>query len=184
MDREELKRLAQSQARKINKQSKIFLLKNKGRLLALGLLAAFFLILSLVYRFLAFLFSDLGATVICIASFILLIRFIAVASTFPGAFWFYHRQVQVEFNRDYCSRLFLASDKLLKCLQTDLDAAALKESKKYRLRFSKINNLVSAVYMVKLLLTEHIHVFKRMAECDKITAVQTKLVRAMEDLRR
>ena len=93
MDREEMKQLAQERARKLSKQSKIFLLKNKGRLVALALLVVFVLILALLYRFLAFLFSDFGAIIVSITCFGLLLRFIAVASTFPGAFWFYRRQV-------------------------------------------------------------------------------------------
>ena len=74
LDGQETKQLAQDRVHRLRKQSLIFLLKNKGRLVALALLAAFLLILGFIYRLLAFFISDYGAIVILITCFGLLLR--------------------------------------------------------------------------------------------------------------
>lgn len=167
-----MRRRAKERAKKLSKQSKIFLLKNKGRLVALAILALFILIFCLIYQGLAYLFSDFGALLLTVGSFFLLLRLIATAATFPGSFWFVRRQVQVEFNHDYASRLSLSLDRLQKCLQNmpTPNNTSSQNNQKNRLRFSRLQMLIGAIRSSRQLLTEHVHVFRRMAECDKITA--------------
>ena len=74
------------------------------------------LLLVLLFDLLAWIFSDLGAVVICIFSVLGLVRFVSVLSTFPGSFWFIRRQLQLDFNRDYCSRVHQNTEKLTKFL--------------------------------------------------------------------
>ena len=78
------------------------MMKHKGKMIALALLGVLLLVLVLIYDLLALIFSDFGATLICLFAVYSLIRFVSVLSTFPGCFWFYRRKLQMDFNRDYC----------------------------------------------------------------------------------
>ena len=99
------------------------MMKHKGKLIAVGLLVVLLLILVLIYDLLALLFSDFGATVICLFAVFQLIRFVSVLSTFPGCFWFYRRKLQMDFNRDYCQRLHQSTERVVKFFQTDFEHA-------------------------------------------------------------
>ena len=119
---------------KFKKQSKIFIFKNKNKFLGLILFGVLILILVLIYDLLKYLFTDFGAMMICALSVISFIRFIAVVSTFPGSYWFFKRQMQLDFNRDYCSRLNLSTERFIKSIQSDLENGKLNNNK-YRLPF-------------------------------------------------
>lgn len=62
-------------------------------MIGLVLLGILLLILIAIFDLLALIFSNFGASVICILSVLALIRFIAVMSTFPGSYCFYPRQL-------------------------------------------------------------------------------------------
>jgi hypothetical protein len=79
-------------------------------------------------------FGEFAAVLICAASIFSFIRFIAVVSTFPGSYWFFRRQLQLDFNRDYCSRLNLSTERFIKSIQTDLENGKMSNNK-YRLPF-------------------------------------------------
>ena len=135
----------------MKKQSHILFLKHKGKMLALLLLAVLVLILVLFYDVLAWLFSDVGASLICVLSVLSLIRFVSVLSSFPGSFWFMRRQLQLDFNSDYCSRLNQNSEKLTKYLQGDFENGKIS-SNKYRLSYTQLTKLIDSIYVFKLLM--------------------------------
>ena len=152
-------------------------------MLALLLLGVLVLILVLIYDVLAWLFSDVGACLICILSVLSLIRFVAVLSSFPGSFWFMRRQLQLDFNSDYCSRLNQNSEKLTKYLQGDFENGKIS-SNKYRLSYTQLTKLIDSIYVFKLLMNQHIQVFKRMSECNTLTMHQNRFLRVLEDIKR
>ena len=152
-------------------------------MLALLLLGVLVLILVLLYDGLAWLFSDVGAILICVLSVLSLVRFIAVLSSFPGSFWFMRRQLQLDFNSDYCSRLNQNSEKLAKYLQGDFENGKISSSK-YRLSYTQMTKLIDSIYVFKLLMNQHIQVFKRMSECNTLSMHQNRFLRVLEDIKR
>ena len=152
-------------------------------MLALLLLGVLVLILVLLYDGLAWLFSDVGAILICVLSVLSLVRFIAVLSSFPGSFWFMRRQLQLDFNSDYCSRLNQNSEKLAKYFQGDFENGKISSSK-YRLSYTQMTKLIDSIYVFKLLMNQHIQVFKRMSECNTLSMHQNRFLRVLEDIKR
>jgi uncharacterized membrane protein len=78
---------------KIKKKSKIFVLKHKAKFIILAMMAVLFILILLIFDFLEMIFGMFLALCLCITSFVLLLRFISVVSTFPGSYWFYKRKV-------------------------------------------------------------------------------------------
>jgi len=126
-------------------------MKNKGRIMVLALLGVLLLILVAIFDLLALMFSNFGAFVICVASVLALIRFIAVMSTFPGSYCFYPRQLQVDFNRDYCARMNHNTERLIKSLHTDIENGKMTNNRS-RLSFVELTSLIDNLFVFKHLM--------------------------------
>lgn len=130
-------------------------MKNKGKLIGMALFGILLLILIGIFDLLALMFSKYGAFIICVLSVLALIRFIAVMSTFPGSYCFYPRQLQVEFNRDYCQRMNMTTERLIKNLHTDIENGKMS-SNKSRLSFVQLTQLIDNLYVFKHLVDQNI----------------------------
>ena len=93
------------------------------------------------------------------------------------------RQLQLDFNSDYCSRLNQNSEKLAKYLQGDFENGKISSSK-YRLSYTQMTKLIDSIYVFKLLMNQHIQVFKRMSECNTLSMHQNRFLRVLEDIKR
>ena len=135
------------------------------------------------YDLLAECFSDFGAIVICVLSVASLIRFVAMLSAYPGAYLFWRKKLQLDFNHDYCQRMNQVLEKLVKILQSDFENGRVQGGK-YRLSFHQLTGLIDNIYVLKIVLCQHIEVFKRMSECNNLGPSQIKFQRVMEDTKR
>jgi hypothetical protein len=81
-----------------------------------AMLVCVLLVFILIFDLLTFLFSTPGAILVGLFVFFITIRLVTDLSTFPGSFWFWKRSIQLEFNREYCTRLNQATSKLLNFL--------------------------------------------------------------------
>ena len=61
------------------------------------------------------------------------------------------------------------TERLIKSLHTDLENGKMSNNRS-RLSFSQMTGLIDNLYVFKLLMDQNIAVFKRMSECDTLTA--------------
>lgn len=158
-------------------------MKNKNKIIGFVLFCILILFLVLIYDLLKWIFGKFITKLICFLSVYSFFRFIAVVSTFPGAYWFYSRPLVLGFNTDYCLRLNLATERFIKCIQIDLDKGKLSNNK-YRLPFSQLTQLIDNIYVFKTLLDQHVSIYKRMSECNNLSGTQLQFQRMLEDARR
>ena len=68
-------------------------------------------------------------------------------------------------------------------MQTDFENGKISSSK-HRLTFSQLTTLIDDLYVLKVLINQHIDVYKRMSECNTLSSHQLKFQRVLEDVKR
>jgi len=168
---------------RLRKTSRVLFLKHKTKVAALGVIAIVLLIFTLIFDILKALFTTLGAILIFALSIFLIVRFISVVSAFPGSFWFWRRHIELDFNRDYCDRLNQCCDKLCKFLSIDFEQSRVG-SGKYKISYAQMTSFIENVYLFKHVSNQHLQVYQRMAECNTLTAAQSRMQRVLDEARR
>jgi hypothetical protein len=100
----------------LSDQSRIYLMKNKGRMITILILSLFIGVLIAIYEGLAYCLTHYGAISFCVLSFIWLLRTISICSAMPGSFKFLQRDTTIRFNNDYCRNLSSMCEALIKSI--------------------------------------------------------------------